>query len=157
VNASPLILLSKIDSLALLQAVGSRWCVPEAVVSEIGVKGKQDPVAARVAAAVWLECVSVAAIPPEVSAWNLDDGEASVVACALSIPAATTLLDDRAGRNCARALKLPVIGTAGLLLAARSKGLIAAVEPVLRKLMAAGMYLSPQATTEILKRAGEKS
>ncbi|NUN50111.1 MAG: DUF3368 domain-containing protein [Candidatus Brocadiae bacterium] len=156
VNASPLILLSKIDALSLLKAVGSRWCVPEAVVREIEVKGQRDPVATTMTAATWLERVSVAAIPPEVSAWNLDDGEASVVAFALSLPAAITLLDDRAGRNCARAMKLQVMGTAGLLLAARSKGLIPAVEPILRKLVAAGMYLSPQAATEILKRAGEE-
>ncbi|MBI2920638.1 MAG: DUF3368 domain-containing protein [Planctomycetes bacterium] len=41
-------------------------------------------------------------------------------------------------------------------MAARAKGLIPAVEPVLRRLMAVGMYLSPQAVAEILKRAGEK-
>ncbi|MBI2919518.1 MAG: DUF3368 domain-containing protein [Planctomycetes bacterium] len=156
VNASPLILLSKIDSLYLLQAVGAQWCVTEAVVREIQVKGKQDPVAAKVAAATWLERVSVAAIPPEVSAWDLDDGEASVVAFALSVPASIALLDDRAGRSCARAVKLPVMGTAGLLLAAREKKVIPAVAPLLRQLIAAGMYLSPQAAEEILKRAGEK-
>ena len=156
VNASPLILLSKIDQLSLLKAVGARWQVPEAVLREIRAKGPQDPVAKAVSAAAWLEIVVVDAIPNAVKAWDLDDGEASVVACALATKGALPLLDDRAGRNCARALGLSVMGTAGLLLAARATGAIPAVAPVLRRLMAAGMYLSRPAQEEILKRAGEQ-
>lgn len=61
----------------------------------------------------------------------LDRGEAEAIVLALSRPDARLLIDEKRGRKVARRLGLRVTGTAGILLAAKTAGLIPAVRPVL--------------------------
>jgi predicted nucleic acid-binding protein len=58
-------------------------------------------------------------------------------------------------RRCAESQGIPLLGTAGLVLLAKRRGFIAAALPVLRELVAGGMYLSEPIFTELLCRAGE--
>ena len=55
----------------------------------------------------------------------------------------------------AQALGLKVVGTAGLLLVARQRGLIAALRPVFEALMSAEFRMSAEVITAVLKEAGE--
>jgi predicted nucleic acid-binding protein len=65
------------------------------------------------------------------------------------------LMDDAAARAEARALGLNVTGTAGVLLIARRRKLIAKVRPLLEKLVAAGFRMSPGVIDAVLAAARE--
>ncbi|MBI5915403.1 MAG: DUF3368 domain-containing protein [Bacteroidetes bacterium] len=67
----------------------------------------------------------------------VDPGEASAIALAVESPGSRLLLDDKQGRKLAASQKLPFIGTLGLLLEAKEKGVIPEVGLYLEKLMAA--------------------
>ena len=65
------------------------------------------------------------------------------------------LVDDRPARKLARELGLDVIGTVGVLLAAKRHGLLPVVRPELDKLLKASFFLSPQLVDAIIRDAGE--
>lgn len=65
------------------------------------------------------------------------------------------LLDDRAGRACARALEIPLLGTGDLLILAKNQGLIPSVADALRALLDSGLWLSDDMHRLLLKYAGE--
>ena len=66
------------------------------------------------------------------------------------------LIDDRRGRRVARINGLEIIGSLGVLLAAKQAGLIDAVKPYLLRLSASDLYLSSDLMATVLDIAGEK-
>ena len=65
-------------------------------------------------------------------------------------------MDERIGRRCARERNLRVVGVLGTLVAAKQRGIIAAVHPLLEQLRhQAGFYVSDQLLAEVLQHAGE--
>jgi len=56
----------------------------------------------------------------------------------------TAIIDDRAARRCARVLGVAFMGTAGVLVLAKRRGLIDSVEKSLRRLQRAGLWLSEE-------------
>ncbi|MGH2617171.1 MAG: DUF3368 domain-containing protein [Thermomicrobiales bacterium] len=85
----------------------------------------------------------------------LDPGEREAIALALHLSADVIILDDLAGRRTATGLRLAVIGSAGLLLEARRRELIAAVRPELDAMLAAGLFLSTRLYLQVLEAARE--
>ncbi len=158
VNASPLILLGKIDRLDLLFVGVREVVVPAIVIGEVG-----DPRLGNLPG--WdqsLPPLGVDAdvpIPPDVWRYALDPGESMVLALALSYRAAgedvEVVLDERKGRRSARALGLTVIGTARLLILGKQGGQVHEVKPLLDELERQGMYLGSQLRRQILEAADE--
>lgn len=155
VNASPLILLTRAGHVAILERTAERILVPSAVASEIRAYGSADPTAAALASSPWLGTVTVDAMPLEVARWDLGPGESEVLAWALGHPGTLAIIDDLAARRCAAALGVPVRGTLGLVLLAKSRGQIESAKTVLRDLRDAGMYLSDDVTQRALALVGE--
>jgi predicted nucleic acid-binding protein len=155
VNASPLIFLTRVGLLEVLREQGVAVIVPEAVVAEVAAAGEDDPTAAAIRQAGWLEVAPHAPIPAEVQTWDLGPGESAVLAQALARPGSQVVLDDRAARRCAASLAIPTQGTLGLILVAKQVGMIAAVRPVVEDLRRTGMYLSDRTTRQVLELAGE--
>lgn len=122
VNASPLILLAKIDRLDLLRSLRRDLIVPDAVLGELKAKGAGDPVVQLVGNVPWLRTVAVPPVQESVAAWRLGMGEAAVVACALQYANAVAVLDDWEGRRCAASGGIAVIGTIGVVLLAKDEG-----------------------------------
>jgi predicted nucleic acid-binding protein len=85
----------------------------------------------------------------------VDPGEASAIALAIETPGSQLLLDDKQGRKLAAAHHLPIIGTLGLLIEAKKRGVILEVRPYLEKLDAAEFWISEAVKKEVLKKAGE--
>jgi predicted nucleic acid-binding protein len=141
VNASPLIVLAKISHLFLLQQLAEDLVVPAGVAKEIAQGPGDDP------ARQWLlshgqELVrEVEVIPPVITAWNLGLGETEVLAWAYENPGYAVILDDRAARNCALSLKLPVRGTISVFLLAKRAGLLKEITPILLQLKQAGFRI----------------
>jgi predicted nucleic acid-binding protein len=82
VNASPLIYLTHVGLLDVLDEPGVPVVVPDRVLAEIGVHGAADPAVIAVGAAAWIQVVPTPTIPQEVSDWGLDPGESAVLALA---------------------------------------------------------------------------
>ncbi len=154
-DASPLILLSRIGHLDLLLALGRPLVVPLPVFEELGEKGSQDLTVRAVGEAPFLQVLPVEPLPDAIVRWDLGKGESSVLAWAREHPGALALLDDLEARRCAESLDIPLLGTAGLVLLAKRRGVVGIVEPLLRELIQAGMYLSERTLGELLLRAGE--
>ena len=155
IDASPLILLSRISRLDLLLTLERRLIVPTSVLQEVRAKGDQDPAVQDVGRARYLEEVPALPIPEPIRRWDLGSGEASVLAWAMEHPGTLALLDDLEGRRCAESQGISLLGTAGLVLLSKRRRLIPAAAPVLRELVAKGMYLSEATLASLLRRAGE--
>ena len=154
-NASPLILLARSGHFDLLRAAATRVAVPAPVVSEIERRGEADATVRALREADWIEVVPAPSIPPPIAAWNLGPGESAVLAYAATHPGSVAILDDRPARRCAELLGIPVRGTLAVVVAAKRKGAISHVRPVVEGLRRAGMYVSQQIVDEVLAVVGE--
>lgn len=105
VNASPFILLAKVNHLDLLEQLSESFVVPEAVVAEILAGPPNDP------ARLFLEKESINTVttPPHplIVAWDLGAGETAVLSHALINPPYKVIVDDGAARRCAHTLSIP--------------------------------------------------
>jgi hypothetical protein len=87
---------------------------------------------------------------------DLDRGESETLALAVELRADVVLLDEKEGRRMARRLGLRPFGVIGVLLAARQRGLVPALRPLLDSLRdRAGFRLSNAVIHEVLDLAGE--
>lgn len=155
VNASPLIFLTKGGLLDLLKLAGEKVVVPTPVAVEIRRRGPTDLTVQAIERTDWLVIVESPPIPGLIQAWDLGQGESSVLAWALAHPDTEAIVDDLAARRCAAALGIPVRGTLGIILTAKKRGQIPAARPVLEKLRQAGMYLSTRVINQALALVGE--
>jgi predicted nucleic acid-binding protein len=155
VNASPLILLTKIGRIDLLHAEGVDVVVPMAVLQEVSSLDPSDPVVRAIHDAGWQVVAVTDPIPASVSRWRLDAGEEAVLTLALTCTDCEVVLDDLAGRRCAAAHGVPLIGTLGIVILAKRIGRIAAARPVIEGLDRAGLRVSEAVIEDALKRANE--
>ena len=155
VNASPLILLARIERLDLLTSLAETVRVPRSVLQELEAGAHRDAAADAVRNTPGLSIVPDPSVPEQVAAWDLGAGETHVIADALEVPDAEAVLDDLAARRCARALRLPLLGTLGVVATARKRGLIPAVRPLFEQLSAHGMRISPELLRLVLAEVGE--
>lgn len=155
VNASPLILLGKINQLHLLAKLAGPVVIPHEVAVEIRAGPPGD------AALLWLETEGRGLVADPVPfdlrvvAWDLGNGETAVISRALSETGAVCLLDDRAARDCARLFGAQVKGTVGVLLLAKRAGLIPAVRPMIEALLRSGAMLHDSVMRDALQLADE--
>lgn len=126
-NASPLIALCGIERLQVLRQLWKKIIIPEAVFREVVEMGAGKTGAEMIAGACedWIQVAAVTNIH-EVEALRaiLDDGEAEVIALGQEIKADLLLLDNREPRLFAKAAKLNIMGTVGVIKLAWKKGLI---------------------------------
>jgi len=156
-DAGPLIAFGRLDKLSLLGAIFDRVIVPQAVYEET--QSRPDlPDALAIRAAAQSGALNVVAAAPDRADLpgeiELGDGEAAAIALAARLGYGV-LIDDLQGRAAATLLKLRVIGTVGVLVLARERGLIPALAPVLEALRASGYYLSEPLIQAALQRTGE--
>lgn len=155
IDSSSLILLTRTAHLHLLRAVADEILVPDEVVDEIQEYGPDDPTVLALGRTDWLKVVQSPAIPVQIATLKLGPGESAALAWAMNHPGSTLILDDMAARRAAERLGLPLLGTLGVVLAAKAAGAITAARPVLEDLRRAGMYLSERALTRALSLVDE--
>ena len=154
VNASPLIILLRSGQAGLLPQLFREIVIPETVWYEVVAGGHLDQAASGLQAAPWAKPTPVV-LSPRITVWNLGVGESAVLTFALENPAYRAVLDDRAARRCARTLGISILGTGGVLVLAKRRGLLQSVEDGLDRLQQAGLWLSPEIVNLLLKEAGE--
>ncbi len=156
VDTGPLVYLAQLDRLDLLQQGADEILVPPAVLQEVSAKPDLSASMIADAGRTWLRCETPRDQKMlEVLKRDLDAGEAEAIALAYERSADRTIMDDLAGRRCARKLGLPLVGTLGLLLAARLKGELPSLKSEVEKLSGAGFYVSDRLLEEVLRAAGE--
>lgn len=156
-DSSLLIVFARSELLPMLRRVAGEIIVPQTVYEEFaGDTGK--PGARIIVEALHAELLTV---HPDSSVQvlathmpMLDRGEIAAISLAIEL-SEPILMDERLGRQAAAAHGLAVIGSAGILLAAKRKGLIPAVHPVLQAWQRFGYFLSPALIATVLQRADE--
>ena len=126
--------------------------VPFGVFEEVTIK--DDIASTQLPSISWIKTVEVNGIAPEVAAWDLGKGESQVLSLALKNSDAA-IVDDRAARRCGQALGITTIGTGGLLILAKRRGLIPSISPGIQALRDAGLWLSDTLVNLLRQQAGE--
>lgn len=154
-DASPLIGLAAAGALDLLRELFGSVTITRLVKDEVVGRGER-PGAHELDAAMRAGWLRVAPTPMDTWAFEqIDAGEASTIALAAQHPGALVLMDDTLGRARAAANGLEVLDVAGVLLAAKRAGLIAAVQPLVARLARHGFTLSNEARSALLRGANE--
>lgn len=86
---------------------------------------------------------------------QIDQGEASATALALELPNSTVVLDDYKARKVAKSLGVSVTGTIGIIMRAKSKGIIPLIKPILEKIKGTDFRLSEEIERQALKEVDE--
>jgi len=140
-DASPLIVLQNIDRLSLLQNLFDEILITPEIKSEFGLDLPD-----------W---VKVAEVQDETKQrllnLNLDKGEASAIALCLENAESLLIIDERKGRRIAKDLGLKFVGTLGVILKAKEKGLIDSTEKILESLENANFHISENLKSQILE------
>lgn len=108
--------------------------VPPAIVQEVG---------PRLALPPWITEQSLTPLASQVLAASLGPGEREAICLAIEQCASLLILDDLPARRLAAALRLPVVGTIGVLVAAKQHGLVTEIRILLDALVQHGFYVTP--------------
>ena len=84
-----------------------------------------------------------------------DAGETEAMLLYKQLAADKLLIDDKRGRKVAKINQISTIGSLGVLLVAKEKGLIVEVVPLLQQIEQSDIYLSPDLIATVLELAGE--
>lgn len=151
-NASPLIVLLKINKLSILKGLFEKIVIPEAVYKEITTKEHDKLIFDKLE---WIEARSVRNIEMIALLEKLiDKGEAEAIVLARELNV-TLLIDDAKARKYAKLLNIEVIGTLGLLKIAKRRDLVRSVKKVINSMLAEGYYIEDKLVRKILKDIGE--
>ena len=146
-NSSPVIALHQIGQLDLLESLFGIVHIPPAVGGEVRSVG---PLPVFLQVRELADGTTELALPA-----NLGSGEIEAITLARQMKADQVLLDDLPARRFACELGLPVMGTLGILIAARNRGLLTVVRPSLELLVTHGFRVSPTLFQAVLHTAGE--
>lgn len=152
-DAGPLIALGRLYRLELLPRLFADVQVTGTVLDEC-LAQPELPDAQRIAAALTAGHIRRCPDSERVEAGPLDPGESSAIVHAREIGAGL-VMDDRAAVRHARAIGLKVIGTLGVLVLAKRRGLLQKVHPLIEQMRNGGHYLGEAAVHAALDAAGE--
>src|SRR6266545_3737412 len=156
VNTSPLVFLGNLGRLELLRQEGREVYIPRAVAEEIAEKPDAAAQAVQAACATWMQVRNVTdqtAVTLVQAA--LHKGEAEAIVLATELHVERLVLDDQDARRFAARCGLKIIGTLGILLAAKQRGAIVSLREEIDALLALGFRVNPQLVTAVLQSAGE--
>ena len=94
------------------------------------------------------------AVATSIEHWDLGLGESQVIAHCVG-GSRWAVLDDRAARRCAVAHNVSVIGTLGVVLRSKTNHQIENARPLVKQLIAAGMFLDDEFVDRVLASIGE--
>lgn len=155
-DSGPLIALARLGLLGLLRNQFDEVLVADEVFAECTVHPHRPGAQAiDVARQTGLfACVAVSGVSHFAGDHLLDPGEAAALILAQE-RRCPVLVDERKGRRVALQLGIPVVGTVGVLLAARLAGDVGALAPLLDALASFGYRVPAEVAQGALRRAGE--
>lgn len=157
-DTSTLAALSAVGQTCLLRSLFGTIFIPAAVFREVVTDGEGWTQASEVQRVIgtegWIRLADEALPLAILPGGGLGMGEREAIALALRLQG-PLLTDDQKARRRAEALGVAVIGSLGVLEAAKEVGLISEVKPLVFAMCAAGIYLSHDVISQVLKRSGE--
>ena len=154
-NTTPTISLLKLNRLELLQQLYTQIYIPLAVYNEIEA-GKRKGFYEDLSNIDWINIFEIENQQAVKYFLNLDAGEAEAIVLATEISADLIILDEKLGRFHAKHADLTVTGTIGILIKAKTQGLIKELKPLLNELTDKKVWISEKLKGEILKKVGEE-
>lgn len=155
VNTSPWISLSVCGQIILLKELYHEVYIPISVRDEIMAGGEQSIGISELQESPWVRIEKVSDIEKVKLLYELEQGEAEVIILAKEKGIYQVLIDERVARMQAKVLGLHVIGTLGLLLKAKKRGLLSFIKPSIDKLLERGIWIKEDIVEGILKEAKE--
>lgn len=143
-DTSCLILFDKINRLTIIQKTFPELIVTPEVADEFGDLPEWISIMQRTDQHQFREIAK-----------NLGKGEAGSIALALELPKSLLIIDERKGRRVAQGLKIEIIGSLGVLIKAKEKGVISSVREVLNLIDKTNFRISELIKERVLKEAGE--
>jgi predicted nucleic acid-binding protein len=156
-NTSPISSLIQIGALSLLERLFDGVYVPPEVVAELeeGADIFGDWRVAPGASIVQIRTITNKLLFRELSA-DLHPGEAAAITLAAETAGAVLLIDEADGRRAAARLGVRITGTVGILVAAKGRGHVQLVAPLLEDLRAkAHFWISDDIIRRACELAGE--
>lgn len=144
-DSSPLIGLSSIGKLNILNTLFKKIIIPEAVFEEVVVLGK-DKIGSKevkIACSEWIQIKKVKNIQEIKSLKTiLDEGEAEVITLAQETNADLVLINNREPRRFAKSLNFKVLGTVGVIKLAWKRGIVKHPLNLIHQLKIKGFWIS---------------
>lgn len=156
-DTSPINNLAAINHLHLLHQLYGTVLIPEAVYQELTDPSFPVAGATEVQTFDWIQTRAVGdrSLVEGLSS-ELDIGEAEAIGLAVEIQADQVLIDEHRGRLVASRLNLSYIGILGVLVEAKSQGLIDEVKPLLDALITeAGFWVAEPLYKSVLQLVNE--
>jgi uncharacterized protein len=154
-NTTPIISLLKLNRLELLRHLYQEIHIPTAVINEIEA-GKTKGFYKDLSKIDWINITEIRDRQAVKYFLDLDAGEAEAIVLATEISADLIILDEKLGRFHAKHADLKVTGTIGVLIKAKTAGLIEDLKPLLDELTDKEVWISEKLKREILKKVGEE-
>ena len=154
INTGPLIAFSHIAAQELLRQLPLRIVTTEIVRQEFlcGLDAEHSTTSDW---PEWLLVLPLRQPLPPLATVRLDQGEASVIQLALEESIDTVCIDETLGRRCAKALKLKVTRSLGLLGLAKRHGIITEVRPLVWAMSSHGNWFREDLVAQFLAGLGE--
>ncbi|MCE7040754.1 DUF3368 domain-containing protein [Dyadobacter sp. CY312] len=144
-DTSCLILLSKVDELAILKLNYNRILITPEIANEFN----QD-------LPDWIEVIGLKDRGLQLLLQDsLDLGESTALALAIETDNATVILDDLKARKLAQKLGLKITGTIGVIIKAKLRGNIPSAKAILNKILSTDFRINSKTVEEAIKLAGE--
>lgn len=151
-NSGPLIILSKLGLLELLQKIFEEIHIPNQVVAELS-QSLYSPIQLN---KKWIIVHKLENNLDLLLKNNLDSGEAEVISLGLELKADKLIIDERKGRKIAETVfHFSVIGTCGILIIAKKYNYISDIKPYLLSMKDNGYYISDEIQNLTLRAANE--
>ncbi len=131
-DASPLVTLATCDCLYILEKLFGEVNVAQAVYNEVTVENK--PSANKLKEYLQGKVSNLSLENYIISGDSLDDGELYSIALYKQLHADYLLIDEKAGRRVAKLNQIQIIGSLGVLIEAKKKGLLPSLSPHIKTL-----------------------
>jgi predicted nucleic acid-binding protein len=143
-DTSCLILFYKIGELDLLKKLFGKLHITDIVLKEFN-----QPIPD------WIEIVELTTNLHQGLSSYLDKGEATAISLASEHENSLLIIDEIKGRKAAKEMGISVTGSLGVLIVAKKKGLIQAVEPLIEKIQQTNFRISEELIEQVLKKVND--
>ena len=152
-DASPLVTLAICDCLNVLETLFGEVRVSQTVFDEVAFGHK--PGADKLAIYLQNKIISINLESYIIGAEMLDKGELTSIALYKHLQADYLLIDEKAGRKVAKINQIKIIGSLGVLIEAKRKGIIPLLKPYVEILRQSKTHFGEDLLTYALTAVGE--
>ena len=149
-DSGPLIALSRLGMLHVLQELFGEIVIPEEVRREVVEKGKGKPGSDIIENAKWVKVEVIEDLSVDILSREIDRGEAEAIILAKKLNADLLLLDEKIPREIAKSLGLGVAGTIALIYEALKRGITQGdFEEIVLEMKMRGVWISEEIVREV--------